>query len=169
MRIVSTQPQLPGEYTVAKRKAGYPKDARMGWTFAPIDVQDTPHCNLQTLASQAHLIAQLQQESGALQPNINALTLRESEKKEKRKFTDESKCCVKKAFSTIQMGNAISHEFWTGKYGELQDECRAHGVSQCGAMGVMLNRLREHYKLAHVQTTFKTKTSSLSSWLKQEN
>jgi hypothetical protein len=170
MRIVTFEPQLPGEYTVAKRKAGYPKDARVGWNLAPVDVSDTPSCNLQTLAAQAQLLSQLEQESGPLQPNINSLTLPQSEKKQKRKLSaTDTKCTVKKEFAATDMALSVSDVFWNGKYKILEAQCKAHGVSQSGKMADMIKHLREHYKLAHVDATFKARTIPLSAWLKHRD
>ena len=77
MRIInSAQPQEPGEYTIAKRKTGYPQELRTGWKVAPLDVEDTSEANTQNLAVQAQLLSQLTEQTSVLQPNLNALTLR---------------------------------------------------------------------------------------------
>src|SRR5436305_1084059 len=79
MRIInSAQPQEPGEYTIVKRKTGYPQELRTGWKMAPLDVANTPEANTQNLASQAQLLSQLTEQTSVLQPNLNALTLRTS-------------------------------------------------------------------------------------------
>jgi hypothetical protein len=106
MRIIPhAQPEQPGEYSIAKRKTGYPKEVRNGWKIAPLDVGDTPAANTQSLASQAQLLSQLSEETSTLQPNVNALTLRTSQQP-KRKVVEEkdcdSKCPVKKLYSIEQ-------------------------------------------------------------------
>src|SRR3954447_23260919 len=79
MRIINhAQPQQAGEYAIAKRKTGYPQEARTGWKMAPLDLADTPEANTQNLASQAQLLSQLAEQTSALQPNLNPLTLRTS-------------------------------------------------------------------------------------------
>ena len=146
MRIINTaQPQKPGEYTIARRRAGYPKEARTQWNIAPVDVDDTPAANTQVLATQAQLLSELRQETALLQPNSNPLTLRESMPKrgtDKRKCEEESKCLIKKLFTIDQIALSASHSFWNGKYMEIQDECRAHGVPQCDTLGVKLDPAR---------------------------
>jgi hypothetical protein len=173
MRVINhAQPQEVGEYSIAKRKTGYPKEARTGWNIAPLDVQDTPEANTQNLAAQAELQYQLRAETSTLQPNVNALTLSTSlPTKDKRKREEDTKdsatkCLIKKLYTAEQMAYPASDDFWSRKYIELQNECRAHGASQCGTVLVKLKSLREHYKISHVESTYRTKTVSISSWFK---
>ena len=74
MRII--QSTTTCEYSICKRKTGYPKDVRTGWNLAPLDVPGTPAANTQNLASQAQLLSDVKEQTSTFQPNVNALTLR---------------------------------------------------------------------------------------------
>ena len=96
---------------------------------------------------------------------MNALTHRASIKSPlpKRKHDETpTKCVIKKFYTSAQIGLTSANEFWSGKYTALQDECRAHGVTQCGTLGEKLTALRAHYHQCHVENTYKSKAVSLS-------
>ena len=55
-----------------------------------------------------------------------------------------------------------SMQSWSGKYTDVQAECCEHGVSQTGTTKEMVKRLREHYKMPHVDRTWRAQAQNLS-------
>ena len=71
-------------------------------------------------------------------------------------------------YTAANIALPVTHVFWVGKYKEVEAQCKAHGVTQCGTIEEMIKNFRKHYKLDHVEATFKARTIPLSAWLKQE-
>jgi len=142
MRIFDKVAQNPGEYNVEQRKPGWPHERRVSWNIAPLDVQDAPPP--QGLAAQSELLAKFQAQSGSFEVK-NSLSMWDCAPKPSNKRDDvkEMRCSIKKLFTPVQMAFPSDHQFWEGKYKELESECKAHRVSQCGTRSVKIHNLRE--------------------------
>jgi hypothetical protein len=53
---------------------------------------------------------------------------------------------------------------WEGKYTAAQAECCEHGISQSGTMKEMVKRLKDHYKMPHVDRTWRAQAQGFSAF-----
>ena len=160
-----------GEYKLENRPPGYPKITRTNWKFAEEDVKDAEPANCEGLASSRVLHSTLQSESSnALAAPTSALTLAFADPNNKPgpKRPREDDCKVKAKWSQGDLAKGPNDSFWTGKYNEVQEECKKHGVSQTGTLKLKLQHLRDHCKEIHPVATRQATLSSYSSFFKKK-
>ena len=160
------RPQIQvGEFKVVQRPAGYPKTSRTNWTFANEDVADAPSADLNRLAKMRDLTADLKESaSHKLPPPTNPLTLLTTGQAGKRgpKRLLEGMCEQKHKYTSVELARSVVQ--WDGKYTDLQEECRAHGISQSGTLKQMLHRLRDHAKLPHSGTKRRSPSLGIAAY-----
>jgi hypothetical protein len=154
---------------LSQKHPGHPHERRTAWKCAEEDVQDAQVANADSMGRSRALHSTLVSEgSSNLAPSTSVLTLpvvSPSTKKGRKKPREETKCTTKTKWSREEMGRPIKS--FDGKYKELKEECKQHGISQSGTTKAKIERLREHYAEPHVDASRRAKTMPISDFFKQ--
>jgi hypothetical protein len=161
MRLVK-QPQQKGEYKLKSRPPGHPGATRSRWKMAPLDVDDADKASNSAHTAARELNASINSQSSFLCSSDTSLTFRVPGEKRKK---EESVCSTKKLYTDADMEKPMFK--WQGKYRQIEDECREHGVTTFGTLKEMLKNLKAHYALPHKDQTRNVRPGSMSAWLNQ--
>jgi hypothetical protein len=157
-------PNEVGEYKISEHHPGWPGARREQWSLSEMDVRDAEPTNTQALGRERALNAAIRQQgSDHMQPAVNALTLPKTGGKRarpKEALEAEADCRIRQRWTRSDMNRDGLMQ-----YSDIQEECKAHRISQTGTKKEMLTRLKSHYEL-HTRRTERAMGASLALMFK---
>ena len=158
----TTMPKASYEYRLKKIP---PREGKTEWTMAPEDVEDTGEVDLSVVAKhQQTQLSHAEATSHNLAPPRTHLTFPSTEAAAPRgqKRPAPERCSVKPKWPLEKLTKSYSQQL---DYKALQDECRAHTVSQNGDKATMVAALRQHLKgSSHQDVARKSQTKGIASY-----